>query len=197
MPGSGRRPGHPGTKELILARARSVFADRGFDKASIRTIASSAGVDPALVRRYFGNKEGLFLAALEVPVQPAELVRRVTGAGLEEVPSRLARTFLAVWDDPVSGPAAVALLRSSFQHEWAASLLREFLITQLFRRAASQLGLGPKEMELRFSLIASQVIGMATMRYVLRLEPLASAPAEVVVAALAPTLRQYLVEPVG
>lgn len=150
-----------------------------------------------MVYHYFGNKEGLFLAALEMPVQPTELVRRVAGAGLEEVPSRLARTFLAVWDDPVSGPAAVALLRSSFQHEWAATLLREFLITQVFRRAASHLGLDPKEMELRFSLVASQVIGMATMRYVLRLEPLASAPAEVVVAALAPTLRRYLMEPVG
>jgi len=197
VPGSGRRPGNPGTKELILARARDIFADRGYDKASIRAIASGAGVDPALVHHYFGNKEGLFLAALEVPVQPAEIVRRVAGAGLEEAPARLARTFLSVWDDPVSGPAAVALLRSSFQHEWAATLLREFLITQLFRRAASQLGLGRKEMELRLSLIASQLIGMAAMRYVLRLEPLASAPAEVVVAALAPTLRQYLVEPVG
>ncbi|HTW08262.1 MAG TPA: TetR family transcriptional regulator [Acidimicrobiales bacterium] len=197
MPRAGRRPGQPGTRELILATARARFASDGFDKTSVRAIASAASVDPALVHHYFGTKEQLFIAALQVPVQPLEIVRQVTAGGVDEVPARLLRTFLAAWDDPVSGPAAVALLRGAFQHEWAARLLREFLITQVLRRASRSLGLPTQDAPLRLSLVASQIIGLATMRYVVGLEPIASAPREVLVAAMAPTLHRYLVGPVS
>jgi len=195
MPRAGRRPGQPGTRELILSTARAMFAEGGFDKTSVRSIAAAAGVDPALVHHYFGTKERLFLAVLQVPIDPAEIVSHVAAGGAREVPARLLRTFLAAWDDPVSGPAVVALLKGSFQHEWAARLLREFLITQVLRRVSAELGL--EDAPLRFSLVASQVIGLATLRYVVRLEPLASAPSEVVVRAIAPTLDRYLLGPVA
>ena len=195
MPRTGRRPGNQDTRQAILRSAREAFADRGYDQASIRQIASRAGVDPALVHHYFGNKDQLFLATVGAPIDPATLLPQMLGGGVEQLPERLVRTFLLAWDHPVTGPAAVALVRSGLQHEWSARMLREFLTTQILRRVLGQLDLPPAEAPLRGSLIASQMIGMAMIRYVLKLEPLAGADPEVVVAALAPTIRRYLLGP--
>jgi AcrR family transcriptional regulator len=192
---TGRRPGNQDTREAILRSAREAFADRGFDQASIRQIATGAGVDPALVHHYFGTKDQLFLATVEAPIDPANLLSQVLGGDVQQVPERLVRTFLRVWDDPVTGSAAVALVRSGLQHDWSARMLREFVTTQILRRVLTQLDLAPAEAPMRGSLIASQMIGMAMIRYVLKLEPLASADPEVVVASLAPTIRRYLLEP--
>ena len=195
MARTGRRPGQPGTRQAVLDGARRLFAERGYDGASVRDIAVAAGVDPALVHHYFGTKQELFLSVLGAPVDPAEMVPAVTRGGLAELPERLVRTFLSVWDDPVSGPAAVALLRSSHQNDWTARLLKEFLTTQVLRRALAQVELAPAEAPLRTALVVSQMLGLAVTRYVLALEPLASAPAAAVVAVLAPTVRRYLTEP--
>jgi AcrR family transcriptional regulator len=195
MPRTGRRPGRPGTREAVLDAARRLFAERGYDGASVRDIATAAGVDPALVHHYFGAKQELFLSVLGAPVDPAAMVPAVTRGGLAELPERLVSTFLSVWDDPVSGPAAVALLRSSHQSDWTARLLKEFLTTQVLRRALAQVELAPAEAPLRSALVVSQMLGLAVTRYVLALEPLASAPAGTVVAVLAPTIRRYLTEP--
>jgi AcrR family transcriptional regulator len=180
-----------------LAAARRLFAERGYDAASVRDIAGAAGVDAALVHHYFGTKQKLFLAVLSAPVNPAEMVPAVTGGGLAELPERLVRTFLSVWEDPVTGPAAVAMLRSSHHNEWTAQLLKEFLTTQVLRRALAQVELTGPEAPLRAALVASQMLGLAVARYVLGLEPLASAPPETVVAALAPTVRRYLTGALG
>jgi AcrR family transcriptional regulator len=192
---TGRRPGNQDTREAILRSARAAFADRGFDQASIRQIATGAGVDPALVHHYFGTKDQLFLATVEAPIDPANLLSQVLGGDVQQLPERLVRTFVRVWDDPVTGSAAVALVRSGLQHDWSARMLREFVTTQILRRVLTQLDLAPAETPMRGSLIASQMIGLAMIRYVLKLEPLASADPEVVVASLAPTIRRYLLEP--
>ncbi|MEV0426701.1 TetR family transcriptional regulator [Micromonospora sp. NPDC050495] len=191
---TGRRPGNPDTREAILAAARTAFAERGFDAASIRTIATAAGVDPALVHHYFGTKEELFRATVAIPVDPAELVPRVLAGGRDEVGERLVRTFLTAWDSPV-GPAAVALLRSAMSNQWTARLLREFLVTQILRRVVDQLDLDPAEVPLRGALVATQVAGLAMMRYVIRLEPVASAPVDTLAATIGPTLQRYLTGP--
>lgn len=191
---TGRRPGNPDTREAILAAARTAFAERGFDAASIRTIATSAGVDPALVHHYFGSKEELFRATVAIPIDPAELVPHVLAGGRDEAGERLVRTFLTVWDGPV-GPAAVALLRSAVTNRWTARLLREFLVTQILRRVLDQLDLDPAEVPLRGALVATQVAGLAMMRYVIRLEPVASAPADTVAATIGPTIQRYLTGP--
>jgi AcrR family transcriptional regulator len=192
---TGRRPGKHNTREAILLAAREAFADRGFDQASIRQIATSAGVDPALVHHYFGTKEQLFLATVGAPIDPGTLFPHVLDGGIEQVPERLVGTFVRLWDDPVLGSAAVALVRSALQHDWSARIVREFLTTQILRRVLNQLDLDPAESPMRGALIASQMIGMAMIRYVLKLEPLASAAPEAVVASLAPTIRRYLLEP--
>ncbi|TDB76081.1 TetR family transcriptional regulator [Micromonospora sp. KC723] len=188
---TGRRPGNPDTREAILAAARTAFAERGFDAASIRVIAAAAGVDPALVHHYFGTKEQLFRATVDIPVDPAQLLPAVLAGDVDGVGERLVRTFLTVWDSP-AGAAAVALLRSAVANEWTARLLREFLVTQVLRRVLDQLAVDPAELPLRGSLVATQMIGLAMMRYVIRLEPVASADPEALVTAVAPTVQRYL-----
>ncbi|WNM37655.1 TetR family transcriptional regulator [Micromonospora halotolerans] len=188
---TGRRPGNPDTREAILAAARAAFAERGFDAASIRSIAAAAGVDPALVHHYFGTKEELFRATVAIPVDPAQLVPAVLAGDPDRVGERLVRTFLTVWDSPVGG-AAVALLRSAVSSEWTARLLREFLATQVLRRVLDQLDVDPAQLPLRGALVATQVAGLAMMRYVIRLEPVASADPETLVATIGPTVQRYL-----
>ncbi|MEV1144797.1 TetR family transcriptional regulator [Micromonospora sp. NPDC049799] len=191
---TGRRPGNPDTREAILRAARDAFADRGYDAASIRAIAAVAGVDPALVHHYFGNKDQLFLAAMNAPLNPGELLPAVLAGDRDGIGERLARTFLGVWDSP-AGTAGVALLRSALSNEWTARLLREFITTQVLRRVLEHLDVDPAELPMRGSLVASQLMGLAMVRHVVKLEPAASADPELLVAAIAPTLQRYLTAP--
>jgi AcrR family transcriptional regulator len=188
---SGRRPGNPDTREAILTAARRIFAEKGFDKASIRAIATDAGVDPALVHHYFGTKDKLFLATINAPIDPSKLIPQALEGPLEEAGERLVRMMLSVWDSP-AGAAAVTLLRSAMSNDWTARLMREFVVTQVLRRAVTVLVLDPAEAPLRTALVASQISGLAVTRYVLKVEPLASAPPEVLVAAIGPTVQRYL-----
>jgi AcrR family transcriptional regulator len=192
---SGRRPGNPDTRDAVLAAARAAFAERGFDGATIRGIASAAGVDPALVHHYFGNKDKLFLAAIEAPANPAELLPEVLAGGRDNLGENIVRLLLRVWDGPMR-PAALALVRSAVGNEWTARLLREFLVSQILRRVVGTLGLPTAEREARGSLAASQLIGLVMARYVLKVEPLASATPESLVAAIGPTVQRYLTGPV-
>ncbi|SCL15913.1 transcriptional regulator, TetR family [Micromonospora nigra] len=188
---TGRRPGNPDTREAILTAARAAFADRGFDATTIRSVAASAGVDPALVHHYFGSKDKLFLAAMQAPLDPGELVPRILAGDPEGVGERLVRAFLGVWDSP-AGTAGVALLRTAVTTEWAARLLREFLVTQVLRRIQEHLPGDRRQLPLRGSLAASQLLGLVMMRYVIRLEPVASATPQALVAAVGPTVQRYL-----
>jgi AcrR family transcriptional regulator len=191
---SGRRPGNQDTRQSILDAAREVFADKGFDGASIRAIAGEAKVDPALVHHYFGTKDKLFLASMNMPLDPAELVPKALSGPREEAGERLVRLVLSVWDSP-AGTAAVALFRSAMSNEWTARLLREFVVTQVLRRAIRELGLPGEEAGLRSALVASQIAGLAVTRYVLKIEPVASADPETLVRAIGPNVQRYLTGP--
>jgi AcrR family transcriptional regulator len=188
---SGRRPGNQDTRQDILAAARDVFAEKGFDKASIRAIATAADVDPALVHHYFGTKDKLFLESMNMPINPAELVPQALAGPREEAGERLVRLIISVWDSP-AGAAAVAMLRSAMSNEWTARLLREFVVTQVLRRAVAELGLPKEEAPMRASLVATQMGGLAMIRYVLKVEPVASADPETLVRAIGPTIQRYL-----
>ncbi|GAA2467135.1 TetR/AcrR family transcriptional regulator [Winogradskya humida] len=188
---SGRRPGNQDTRQSILESARTVFAEQGFDKGSIRAIATQAEVDPALVHHYFGTKEKLFLATMDAPVDPGSLVTEALDGPRDEAGVRLVRLVLSVWDSP-AGVAALAMLRSAMSNEWAARLLREFVVTQILRRAVAQLGIDEREAPLRSALVATQIAGLAVVRYVLKVEPVASAPAEQLVATVGPNVQRYL-----
>jgi AcrR family transcriptional regulator len=175
----------------VLAAARECFAERGFEGSTIRAIAAAAGVDPALVHHYFGSKEDLFVAAVEAPVDPADLLPEVLAGGREALGENVLRLFLRVWDGPLQ-PAGLALVRSATGSDHRARLLREFLVARVLRRVVGTLDVPPAEREARGALVASQLAGLIMTRYVLRLEPLASATADSLVAALGPTLQRYL-----
>jgi len=188
---SGRRPGNQDTKQAILESARTAFAEIGYDKASIRAIAAAAQVDPALIHHYFGTKEKLFLAAMNSPINPAELIPKAMAGPREQAGERLVALVLSVWDSP-AGVAAVALMRSAMSNEWTARLMREFVVTQVLRRAIAELDIDEKEAPIRTALVATQIGGLAMIRYVLKVEPIASSPAEPLVAAIGPAVQRYL-----
>jgi AcrR family transcriptional regulator len=195
MARTGRRRGSPDTREAIVHAAAAAFAEKGFDGASIRAIAAIAGVDPALVHHYFGTKEQLFLATVNAPLNPADLVPRVVAGDIEGVGERLVRTLLAAWDNPAVSRAGAALLRTAVQHDWSRRMLREFLTTQVLRRVMRELRIDPAEGPTRAALVASQVMGLIMIRYIMGFEPLASAEPEAVVAAVAPTIQRYVTGP--
>lgn len=191
---TGRRPGNQDTREAILASAREAFAEKGFDRASIRAIATGAGVDPALVHHYFGTKDQLFLAAMQVPIDPASLLPGVLAGGRDGIGERLLRTMLGVWDSAAGG-AVAAVVRSAVSNELIAKMMRDFIITRILRRVAKELELDPIEAPYRASLVATQVSGLILMRYIIKVEPIASTPPETIVALIAPTIQRYLTGP--
>ncbi|MEV6348253.1 TetR family transcriptional regulator [Actinoplanes sp. NPDC051851] len=188
---SGRRPGTPDTRESILAAAREAFADKGYDAASIRMIATSAGVDPALVHHYFGTKDKLFLAAMNVPIDPENLISTVVTAPAGEFGARIVAIVLDLWESP-AGAAALGLLRSSMTNETTARLLRDLILTQALRKVIAGLNLDEQEAPTRAGLVMSHVVGLAVTRYVLKAEPIASTPRAHIVAAVGPTVQHYL-----
>lgn len=190
MARTGRRPGASGTREAILDAARASFADRGYAATSVRSVAAVAGVDGALVHHYFGTKHGLFAAAMALPLDPAAAVPALLEPGIEGLGERIVRFFLDVWDQPAPRARIQAVLRSALTEEAAADLLREFVTTQVLGPVAA--GLGKPDAELRASLVGTQLVGLGLLRYLVRVEPLASADTETVVAAVAPTIQRYL-----
>ncbi|HLS73771.1 MAG TPA: TetR family transcriptional regulator [Actinomycetaceae bacterium] len=192
---SGRRPGHSGAKEHILAAAREQFAAGGYEGTSIRGIAAVAKVDPALVHHYFGTKEKLFVAVVAPPADPGELIPQVMSGPVEEVGERVVRMFLTVLESPATGPGFRALLRGALANDLSARLLREFFTRQVVRRLTAALDsvVPAAEMPTRASLVASQIFGMVLMRYLIGLEPIASMGHDEVVAAVAPTVQRYLI----
>jgi len=179
----------------MLEAARGVFAQAGYDRATIRDIAGAAGVDPALVRHYFRNKEGLFVAAMELPFDTDTILAAVTDGDRERTGERVASLLLLVWDNTETRNPLLALVRSAVSNEDAARMLREFVAATIFTRVARELGM--PDARLRASLMASQIIGLAIGRYIVRVEPLASAPRETLIAAIAPTFQRYLTGDLG
>ncbi|MFI7359680.1 TetR family transcriptional regulator [Streptomyces avidinii] len=182
----------PGTQERIRLAAREVFAERGYDKTSVRGIAKVAGVDPALVHHYFGSKDDLFAAAIEVSIEPALVVPAIIGEGPDGIGERLARYFLGVWENPVTRVPLLAVIRSALTHEAAAKVLRQLVLRRLLERVAADLDV--PDPTFRAELAASHMVGIAILRYVVQVEPLASADPEKIVALVAPTLQRYLTE---
>jgi AcrR family transcriptional regulator len=186
----GRRPGSADTRSEILAAARAEFATRGYEKATMRGIARAADVDSALVHHYFGSKDRVFMAAMEFPIDPDTILRQLAGDPAA-VGERLARTVVTLWETPPVRDRLVALLRSVPSNEELAALLREFARHRLVARMAARLA--APDAELRVELALAQVIGLAMARYVIGIEPLASASPEDLVRYLAPVLQTHLV----
>ncbi|WP_432170974.1 TetR family transcriptional regulator [Streptomyces sp. 1222.5] len=197
---TARRRGRPpraesaDTRDRILAAAREEFSERGYEKTSVRGIAKAAGVDSALVHHYFGTKDQIFEAAIEVAFAPAlEAPNALADGPLDGVGERLTRFIFGVWDNPTTRTPLLAIVRSAVNNETAAAVFRRLVAAQLLRRVAAQVDL--PDAELRAELAAAQLVGAALMRYVIKLEPLASADLEQIIARVAPVVQGHLTNP--
>jgi AcrR family transcriptional regulator len=195
VPRTGRRPGEPATRERIAEAARHLFAERGFDRTSVRAVAAEAGVDPALVHHYFGTKQRLFIEAVDFPIDAAAAIGTLSAGDVDDAGERLVRFALRLWDDPVVLPRLLGVLRSAVTDPEAARMLG----TLFTRQGPVQLvrALGADQPDLRAELVGTQLVGLAVARHVLRVEPLASADHETIVAAIGPTMQRYLVGDLG
>jgi AcrR family transcriptional regulator len=190
---SGRRPGHSGTREAIRVAAARQFAEYGYDRTSMRGVAAEAGVDQKLIAHFYGSKQQLFVAAMELPFNPAIAIPAVVAGERHEVGRRLATFVLATLEDPEARRGLTGLIRAAASEPEAARMVREFLMSEVFGPIAAALAVD--EPDFRVNLVGSQVVGLVMARYVVGVEPLASAPPEAVAAAIAPTFQRYLVEP--
>jgi AcrR family transcriptional regulator len=186
----GRRPGPTVSREAILDAARRRFAAAGYAATSLRAIAAEAGVDPGVVLHFFGSKQGLFRAVIGWPFDPAELRSRIAAPGADGLEVRLAQVFLSLWEDPATRASLTAVLRSAMTEPQAADLLREFAVAELLGQLLPLLE--GEQRELRLTLAAAQMIGFALLRYVVAVEPLASADIETLLTWLPAALRPYL-----
>jgi AcrR family transcriptional regulator len=177
------------TRRAILQAAREQFQHLGYDAASIRSIAAAATIDPSMVMRYFGSKEGLFAAAVDVDLRLPDLA----GGPVEERGLRLVEHFLARWEGNPADDVLVLLLRSAVTHDAARQRMHAVFAQQLGVAVAAVTE--PGTAERRAALIATQMLGLALCRYVLQLPGVATATASQLVADLAPTVQRYLAGP--
>jgi AcrR family transcriptional regulator len=185
----GRRPGAPDTRATILEAARASFARSGFAGTTIRGVAAAAGVDAALVHHYFGTKDDLFVAAMELPVDPRQVILPAVAGSIDGAGERLLRAFLSLWDDPEVSPVLVGVVRSALQ-PGGERLLTQGIVPVLLLPVGEALGIDRPEV--RMPLVISQVAGLILTRYLIGLEPIASMPADDVVAIYAPVIQHYL-----
>jgi len=185
----GRRPGPSNTREEILVAARQLFARRGYQATTMRAIAADAGVNAALVHHYFGSKEQLLVAAMNLPLNPADAIRELRDAGpRDQLGERLVRFFVRTWRDPETGQPLQALLRASASSDAGAATMREFVENVMLARLSMLLGI-PR---LRLAGGFAQLVGFALAGTVIGIEPLASASEDELVALLAPSIQRYV-----
>lgn len=187
---SGRRPGSPDTRDQILAAARELFAAEGFDRSSVRQIATAADVDPALVHHYFKTKDNLFLEAVQAPFDPSAVIPKVFEPGIEGAGERLIGAFIGVWDS--HGKQAEAFLRSAINHSIMSTLVEQFILNHIIKNALKNLDADLDHIEVRGNLIASQLLGLAVTRYLVKLSALRRMDVDTLAKLYGPTIQRYL-----
>lgn len=192
----GRRPrGSGNSKEDILRAALKAFAKWGYDRATVRTIAKEARVDPALLFHYFGGKDRLFAEAMKSKMRRPERAEWPDSERWEERGTRIARLFLERWGADRGPTPFLGLMRSAASNPRAAAILRKLFAEEITPVVSKMFGI--EDSELRVALVGSQLFGVAALRYVLRVEPLASMPIEDVARFVGPTIARYLGRNVG
>ncbi|HEY2203652.1 MAG TPA: TetR family transcriptional regulator [Pseudonocardia sp.] len=175
------------TRTAIVSTARRLFADRGYQGTTIRAVAAEAGIDPSMVMRYYGNKEGLFAAAVDIDLglpSAADLPR-------DRIGEAIAGHVLRRWEGELADELIILLLRSACTNETAAEQLRQVFQRQVLPLVREISGDAP-DADRRAALLGTQVIGLAMCRYVLRLPSMVAMDRPTLVASLAPVLRHYL-----
>jgi AcrR family transcriptional regulator len=174
----------------IVTAARDEFAQNGWAGTTIRAVARAADVDPALVYHYFGSKEGLLDAATTPPQKWLENVAKTWTTPIEDLGRALLKTMMAAWADEEVGPTLRAILLTAAHEPSTREKLRRVVEGSLM--GVSQLGADDDDRLIRSGLISSQIMGLALMRYVWKVEPVASMTEDEVLAAVAPNLQRYI-----
>ncbi|MFJ4263915.1 TetR family transcriptional regulator [Paenarthrobacter nicotinovorans] len=187
----GRRSPGDHSREAIVAAARSLFAEQGFEGTSLRQVAREAGVDPAMVHHFFKGKDELFAASVELPADPAEVLSDVENVAPTVRAEAIVRAVLELWEGPARH-ALVAFVRGTIGSQAKTALLREMVTRAVLPRITAGLPGSAEEIRLRGNLVATQVVGLMLARYVIRMQPLASAPRDEVVRLVAPNIQRYL-----
>jgi AcrR family transcriptional regulator len=188
----GRRPAAEGAdaRAQILRAAADVFAEDGYDAASLRAIARRAGVDAGLIRHYFADKAELFTETISAPLRPDQLVKRVLAGPRDEVGASLVRALLTALEEPRARRRMIGLVRTALGHDFAARMLRQFLMREVLNRIAAALDVD--DSALRATLVASQMVGLMVIRYGIEADPLASASIDEVVRRVGPVVQYHL-----
>lgn len=184
----GRRSGDSGTREAILDAAGTLFAERGYDGASLRAIAAAAGVDPALIRHFFGDKQTLFMT---VVADRSTVIERLAGSlqgDQDAAGRRMTDTYLRLWEEPQTRPVLMALVRSATTSEHAAGMLRDLLLG----RVREKVGAPDDERMRGIAIAGAHLLGVAIARHVVRLPPIAALGHDALVDEVAPTIQRYL-----
>jgi AcrR family transcriptional regulator len=186
----GRRQGEPVSREVVLAAAKKRFAEAGYEKTTLRAIARDAHVDPSMVLYLFGSKADLFRESLRLIVDPERLVAAMTeGAG--DIGTRLVAQYLRIWESPDTATSMAAMLASATSNGDANEAFRSFMREYVLTAVSGVIG-GDERARLRAMLAATNLVGTALMRYVIKVPPLATLPAEDVIRLIAPTVTRYL-----
>ena len=188
-PRGRRRSGADSRAEIVAAAGRE-FIDHGYDAASFRSIARRAGVDPALVHHYFPAKADLFAESIRAPIRPDRIVTEILRGPREAVGDTLVRMLLSTMENARTRDRVIGLIRTALGHDFAATMLRQFLFREVFHRIAE--GLGVPDGELRATLAATQIVGLMVVRYGVKAEPLASESADEVARRIGPVIQWHL-----
>lgn len=186
----GRPAGSSDTRDRILASARELFARNGIDRTSIRAVAAGAGVDSALVHHYFGTKQQLFAAAIRIPIDPMTVLVPMREVPVDKLGYQLPSMLLPIWDSEV-GAGLIATLRSLLTGA-EVSLARSFLQEVVTAEVAARVDNPPGTGVIRAQFVASQLMGVVLARYIVKVEPFASLPADQIARTIAPNLQRYL-----
>lgn len=189
----GRRQGEPVSRDAVLAAARKRFGAQGYEKTTLRAVARDAHVDPSMVLYLFGSKAELFRESLNLVVGPGALVSVLAGGPDDDpdIGTRMVRAYLRIWQSPETGPAMVAMLQSATSNPDAHEAFRGFMQDHVLSAVSGELG-GGEQARLRALLAASQLVGTAVLRFVMKIPPLATLPDDDLVRLLAPTVTRYL-----
>ncbi|WP_006246083.1 TetR family transcriptional regulator [Mycolicibacterium tusciae] len=189
----GRRQGGPVSRQAVLAAAKERFATEGYEKTTLRAIADDAHVDPSMVLYLFGSKAELFRESLRLLLDPDLLVAALKGAPDDDpdIGTRMVRTYLRIWEAPESGPTMVVMLQSATSNPDAHEAFRGFMQNYVLTAVSDVLG-GDEQARLRATLAASQLVGTAVLRYVMKVPPLATLSGDELVRVIAPTVTRYL-----
>ncbi|MGX9789338.1 TetR/AcrR family transcriptional regulator [Mycobacterium sp. MMS18-G62] len=187
----GRRQGEPVSRDAVLAAAKQRFATEGYEKTTLRAIAQDARVDPSMVLYLFGSKEALFRESLRLILDPDALVAALTSDDDADIGTRMVRTYLQIWETPDSAASMRAMLQSATSNSDAQDAFRGFMQNYVLTAVSGALG-GGEHARLRAMLGASQLVGVAMLRYVMEVPPLATLSADEVVRLIAPTVTRYL-----